>query len=191
MLFRNGNQTFNGLSPSPANTLGNSFDPEGLVILPQSGNLLVSDEYGPSVYEFTRAGQFLRAFQVPDNLVPKVGNTTNYTAAPVPGNVVAQYAYCLDGAGPAPAQGRGVSAIVALDGNRFMVLERNNHGVGVPDANLSSPGKKVYIIDISGASDVSAINLNTNTLPSGVNPVAKSGSSLVNLAAANILNDLL
>ena len=84
------------------------------------------------------------------------------------GNVVAQYAYLLDGTGSAPAQGRGISAIVALDENRFMVLERNNRGVGVPDANLSSPDKKVYIIDISGASDVSAINLNTNTLPSGV-----------------------
>jgi hypothetical protein len=253
VIFRNGNQTFNGLLPSPAGNLGNSFDPEGLVVLPQSGNFLVSDEYGPSVYEFTRAGQFLRAFQVPDNLVPKVGNTTNYTAAPVPGNssgiltsgregnrgleglavspdgryayamlqngtvtdgnvastsfsrgmytrilkydtstgnVVAQYAYRLDGAGPAPAQGRGISAIVALDENRFMVLERNNRGVGVPDANLSSPDKKVYIIDISGASDVSAINLNTNTLPTSVNPVAKSGSSLADLAAANILNDL-
>jgi len=84
------------------------------------------------------------------------------------GNVVAQYAYRLDGAGPAPAQGRVISAIVALDENRFMVLERNYRGVGVSDANLSSPDKKVYIIDISGANDVSAINLNTNTLPSGV-----------------------
>jgi hypothetical protein len=28
VLFRNGNQTFNGLSPSSAGNLGNSFDPE-------------------------------------------------------------------------------------------------------------------------------------------------------------------
>ena len=56
------------------------------MILPQSGNLLVSDEYGPSVYEFTRAGLFLRAFQAPDDLVPKVGITNNHTAAPVLGN---------------------------------------------------------------------------------------------------------
>jgi hypothetical protein len=56
--------------------------------------------------------------------------------------VVAQYAYRLDGAGPAPAQGRGISAFVALDENRFMVLERNNRGVGVPDANLSPPEKR-------------------------------------------------
>jgi hypothetical protein len=78
---------------------------------------------------------------------------------------------------------------VALDENRFMVLERNNRGVGVPDANLSPPDKKVYIIDVSGASDVSAINLNTTTLPTGVVPVSKSTSALVDLAAANILND--
>ena len=246
VLFRNGNQTFNGLAPNPANTLGNSFDPEGMVILPQSGNFLVSDEYGASVYEFRPSGQFVRQYQTPANLVPKVGANVNFTAtsstltagrennrgleglAVSPdgrfayamlqngtitdgngsggsfarsrytriikydtstGNAVAQYAYLLDGTGPAPAQGRGISAIVALDENRFMVLERNNRGVGVPDANLSSPDKKVYIIDISGASDVSAINLNTTTLPTGVNPVAKNASSLANLAAANILND--
>jgi len=28
--------------------LGRSFDPEGLVIDPRTGHLLVSDEYGPS-----------------------------------------------------------------------------------------------------------------------------------------------
>jgi hypothetical protein len=89
VLFRNGTQTFNGLAPSVASTLGPSFDPEGLVILPKSGNLLVSDEYGPSVYEFTRAGQFLRAFQVPDNLVPKVGSSPNYTAFQSPATPVA------------------------------------------------------------------------------------------------------
>jgi hypothetical protein len=250
VLFRNGSQTFNGLAPSLASSLGQSFDPEGLVILPKSGNFLVSDEYGPSVYEFTRAGQFVRAYEVPDNLIPKAGSGTNYNAAPAPGNssgtltsgregnrgleglavspdgrfayamlqngtvtdgnvtsntfsrgmytrilkydtstgkVVAQYAYRLDGAGPAPAQGRGISAIVALDENRFMVLERNNRGLGVPEANLSSPDKKVYIIDISNASDMSGINLN-NTLPTGVNPVAKNASALADLAAANILS---
>ena len=246
ILFRNGTQTFNGLAPNPNDVLGNAFDPEGLVILPKSGNFLVSDEYGPSVYEFDRTGQFVRSYEVPDKLVPKVGTTPNYNAtsstltagrennrgleglAVSPdgryayamlqnglisddnnpssgfdrslytrivkydtstGKAVAQYAYKLEGTSAPPARGRGISAIVALDDNRFMVLERNNRGVGVPDANIAEPDKKIYIIDISGADDVTDIPLTSITLPAGVDPVSKSPSSLADLVAASILSD--
>lgn len=79
VLYRQGSDTFNGLNPQLLNgssaTLGRSLDPEGLARLP-NGNLLVSDEYGPSVYEFTSAGQFVRAFQTPANLLPKDANGT-------------------------------------------------------------------------------------------------------------------
>lgn len=246
VVFRNGSLAFDGQAPSVAGILGQSFDPEGVVILPKSGNLLVSDEYGPSVYEFTPAGQFVRQYQTPGNLVPKVGANVNYNAtsstltagrennrgleglAVSPdgryayamlqngtitdgngsggsfarsrytrilkydtstGNVVGQYAYLLDGTGSAPTQGRGISAIVALDENRFMVLERNNRGVGVPDANIDPPDKKVYIIDIRNATDVTSTNLNTLSLPAGVVPVSKSPSPLVDLVASSILSD--
>ena len=227
---------FNGLAPASSGILGNAHDPEGLVINPRNGNLLVSDEYGASVYEFNRNGQFIRALNLPQNLVPKVNGTVNYTAAPSTltsgregnrgleglaispdgkyayamlqngtvsdstvagrsmyarivkfdmdsGNAVGQFAYKLDGAGPAPAQGRGIAAIVALDDHRFMVLERNSRGVGVPNANLASPDKKVYIIDIAGATDVSGINLNTVALPAGSVAVGKNASALLDLAA--------
>src|SRR5262249_41181398 len=43
------------------------------------------------------------------------------------GKAVAQYAYQMDTAN----QGRGVSALVALNDHEFLVLERNNRGVGV------------------------------------------------------------
>ena len=244
ILFRDGAQTFNGLAPNPSNNLGNAFDPEGMVILPGSGNILVSDEYGPSVIEFARNGQFVRRYEVPAYLIPKVGTNVNYTAtsstltagrennrgleglAVSPdgryafamlqngtitdgtfsgasfnrsmytriikydtstGSVVGQYAYRLDGSGPSPGQGRGISAIVALDANRFMVLERNNRGVGV-DSNISSPDKKVYIIDISAATDVSTIPL-TGTLPVGTVVASKSTPALADLVASSILND--
>lgn len=229
----------NGLAPANAGVLGNAFDPEGVVVNPCNGNLLVSDEYGTSVYEFNRSGQFVRALNMPQNLVPKANGTVDYNAAPAPGgtltggregnrgleglaispdgkyayamlqngtvsdstaagrsmyarivkfdmdtgNAVAQYAYQLDGSGPAPAQGRGISAIVALDDHRFMVLERNNRGVGVPTANLASPDKKVYVIDIAGATDVTSIDLNTASLPLGAVAVSKNASPLLNLAA--------
>jgi len=44
---------------------GASLDPEGFVSYPRRGNFLVSDEYGPSVYEFKRDGTSVRAFTTP------------------------------------------------------------------------------------------------------------------------------
>ena len=44
------------------------------------------------------------------------------------GQAVAQYAYQMEGS----SQGRGISALVALNDHEFLVLERNNRGVGVP-----------------------------------------------------------
>ena len=73
---------FSGFNPTLLNgnvsTLGRSFDPEGLARLP-NGNFLVSDEYGPSVYEFKPDGSLVRRFEVPANLVPKQPDgTVNY-----------------------------------------------------------------------------------------------------------------
>ena len=74
----------NGLNPLDLNgsesVLGHSFDPEGLVIDPNTGEFIVADEYGPSVYVFDREGRLQRIFDVPENLVPFVGTTVNYVA---------------------------------------------------------------------------------------------------------------
>ena len=43
-----------GIAPNPTDVLGNAFDPEGFVVHPKTGHFLVSDEYGPSLYEFNR-----------------------------------------------------------------------------------------------------------------------------------------
>jgi hypothetical protein len=92
---------------------------------------------------------------------------------------VAQYAYKLDNI----SSGRGISALVALDDTRFMVLERNNRGLGVPNANLGTPwDKKVYLIDLIGATDVSGVALNSAN-PPGVTPVSKVAAALIDLAA--------
>lgn len=73
VLYHDGANNYNGLNPQLLNgsvaDLGRSLDPEGLARLP-NGNFLVSDEYGPSVLEFRTDGQFVRAFEVPSNLVP-------------------------------------------------------------------------------------------------------------------------
>ena len=73
---------FNGLNPLLLNgdtaRLGASFDPEGLAI-GRGGHYFVADEYGPSIYEFTSSGQFIRALTMPANLRPRESNgVSNY-----------------------------------------------------------------------------------------------------------------
>jgi hypothetical protein len=190
----------NGIAPSPT-VLGSSFDPEGFVVHPDTGHFFVSDEYGPSLYEFDRDGNLLRNFTIPANLIPRnagtgtpnfagdTGNTAgkrtnrgfeglaispngNHLYAMLQsamldegggngrcnrivkfnigsGKASAQYAYQMEDSG----QGRGISALVAVNDSEFLVLERNNRGVGVPDANLTPPNKKVFRIDITNAAD--------------------------------------
>jgi hypothetical protein len=83
--FKRGNAPYNGLNPTLLNgdpsVLGLSFDPEGLVV-GWGGRMYVSDEYGPSVYEFTSTGHFIRAFRPPANLLPRVNGTLDFTADP-------------------------------------------------------------------------------------------------------------
>ncbi len=79
----------------------------------------------------------------------------------------------------ANAQGRiiGLSAIVALNATEFLVIERDNRGLGIDDPTSRAPvaSKRVYRIDISGATDVSGVSLaGLGELPVGVAPVSKT-----------------
>lgn len=236
---------FNGQNPellsgNPSN-LGLSFDPEGFVAAP-NGRFYVSDEYGPSVYEFSSDGKLVRVFETPANVLPRDANGPNYSASidlgrqdnrgyegltlspdgktlyailqdplqqegspdgrrsqnvrivefdTASGKSTAQYIYQLESRDDinarvndqfgANAQGRniGVSSITALGKNRFLVIERDNRGLGVDAAISSAPGdpgsKRVYLIDISNATNVASVDLNgTNDLPPGITPVSKS-----------------
>lgn len=85
IAFTKDGQNFNGLNPTllngDARNLGLSFDPEGFAVGP-NGHFYVSDEYGPSIYEFKPDGSFLRAFTIPENLIPKEANgNANYADA--------------------------------------------------------------------------------------------------------------
>lgn len=224
---------FNGIAPAAPGPLGLALDPEGFVVNPKTGTLLVSDEYGPSLYEFDRSGKLLKTFATPAGLVPQGAAGTNFTndtgntqgkrgnrgfeglaispdgkfayamlqspmldegGAPIAngdrpgrfnrivkfdtdsGAAVAQYAYRME----AFSQGRGISSLVAINDHQFMVLERNNRGIGVPDGNLSSPDKNVFIIDISAATDVTGVALpgSGTVLPAGVSAVSKGAKYL-------------
>ncbi len=231
--FAAGNATFNGIAPNPGNVLGRSFDPEGFVVNPRNGNFLVSDEYGPSLYEFNRSGQLVRTYMTPANLVPRNGVSGQPNFASDAGNdagkrsnrgfeglavspdgryafamlqspmldeggaaqtgrftrivkfdtetgeAVGQYAYKMDRTG----QGQGISALVAINDTQFMVLERNNRGIGV-GATLATADKLVYMIDISGAEDISGLKLPASgeNLPAGFDAVTK-GVKFIDLDA--------
>jgi hypothetical protein len=234
-IFRRGGEALDGFAPPVAGPLGAAFDPEGIVVHPLTGHLFVSDEYGPSLLEFTRWGQLVRRYQLPNNVLPRnaatgvvnhasdEGNTagkrtnrgfeglaispdgrtvyamlqsamldeggSNGTVNRIVafdwprGHVKAQYAYRMEGS----SQGRGISALVAINDREFLVLERNNRGLGV-DANTASPNKKVFRIDLAGATDVSAINL--ATAPAGTyTPVAKTATPWLDLAPPATLSD--
>lgn len=264
----------NGLNPLALNgdaaRLGRSLDPEGLVVHPQTGRFFISDEYGPSVYEFDRKGRLRRVFQTPDNLVPKVGQATDFVAdrdrgltagrqdnrgfeglaitpdglrlvavlqdplvsEPGPNNgrngrhvrivvfdndprsrtyttSIAQYAYELElqadvrarilaagGVATAtdPRQGRniGLSAIVAMNDHEFLVLERDNRGLGVDDPSGASVvgTKRVYIIDVAGATNIASLSLpaDGHLAGAGIVPVTKS-AVFIDLAADTVLSN--
>ncbi len=288
ILFTNPNQTspapissnnYNGYNPLSLNgsksALGLSFDPEGFIVAP-NGNFYVSDEYGPSLYEFNPNGSFIRVFNTPNasansnpiNLIPKQSNgTTNYVDGRVTdsnpngvangrqdnrgfeglaltpdgstlfamlqdplvnegnqsegrrsrnlrivkfdtatGNSSAQYIYQLEALADinlrvpssksfsATQQGRsiGISAITAINDHEFLVIERDNRGIGVdPDAYPTAievlsknpvASKRIYKIDLTGATDVSNISLaGSNNLPNGVIPVQKGALPFIDI----------
>ena len=61
------NIPFTGLASAFEATQTNTerLDPEGIRVL-DSGNVLISDEYGPRVIEFTASGDFVQELKVPD-----------------------------------------------------------------------------------------------------------------------------
>lgn len=107
---------------------------------------------------------------------------------PATGKSTAQYAYPLESIATLNAidpntaddfsatnQGRsiGLSAIAALSDTEFLVLERDNRGVGV-EVTGTPLHKRIYRIDLRGASDVQNVPFaGSNDLPAGVVPVSK------------------
>lgn len=81
-----------------------------------------------------------------------------------------EYVYVLE----AINRGQGVSELLAINDHEFLVLERDNR------SNLQTPPqaptrKKIYKIDLTGATDVSGIDsLPAGALPMGVVPVSKT-----------------
>jgi hypothetical protein len=92
-----------------------------------------------------------------------------------------------------PRQGRniGLSAIVAINASEFLVVERDNRGIGVDDpaAAHAVGSKRVYKMSIDATTtDVSEIPFpSALTLPVGVVPVTKSLQPIIDLSANTLL----
>lgn len=81
-------------------------------------------------------------------------------------NATREYVY------PLAAANLGVNEILAVNDHQFLVIERDSRGLG---AGNSAVTKNLYLIDITGATDVSGIaNLPTSGLPTGVTAVSKT-----------------
>jgi len=87
-----------------------------------------------------------------------------------------EYVYTVD----AINQGRGVNEILAINSHEFLVLERDNRSrVPTPPNTAQTPNlKRIYRIDLNGASDVSDVESLPETgaelAPAGLVPVTKS-----------------
>lgn len=107
---------------------------------------------------------------------------------PASGAGTAQYAYPLETVATLNAidpsedddfsatnQGRsiGLSAITAVSDDEFIVLERDNRGLGV-EVTAAPLHKRLYRIDLRGATDIAGVSLaGSNELPAGVVAVGK------------------
>lgn len=100
----------------------------------------------------------------------RVGLNNRILKIDLPPGETHEYVYVLE----AINRGQGVCEILAINDHEFLVVERDNR------SNLQSPPqaptrKKIYKIDLTGASDVSGVNsLPAGALPIGVVPVTKT-----------------
>jgi hypothetical protein len=187
------------VAPNPLCTLTGRQDNrgfEGLAISPDGGKLyavlqdpLVNDEPTPNN---GRNGRTLRIV-VFDN---DPDSATYLTST-------AQYAYQLElqsevadrindlkpgnATATDPRQGRniGLSAIVAINDHEFLVLERDNRGIGVDDpaGNNAVGSKRIYKIDIDGATNIVGLAIGDP----GIVPVTKSLKPFIDLAGVTLL----
>jgi hypothetical protein len=148
--FRAGRLAADEDAETAANPMGRVTNKgmEGLAITPD-GRTLAGIMQGPLIQDGGKQGIHCRILTID-----------------VDSNTTQEYIYSLSKAG------RGVSEILAIDVNRFLVLERDSAG-----------GKKAFArlfqIDLQGASDISGFGtdpdngLPRDDVPPGVNPVAK------------------
>jgi len=194
----------NGVSFSGLSTSSNRLDPEGLVRLPD-GDFYVAEEYGPDILRFgadgrvkeklpepaiyrqrrdnrgfegltmTPGGKLVTILQSP--LVSDGGNANNSVNTRIlvfdKGQPEAEYVYQLN----LFKKHTPVSEILALDEHRFLVIERDNGGLGGSSAPVY---KRINLVDVADATNILA----HERIPADAKPVRKS--DFVDLLKAGI-----
>ncbi len=194
------------------------FDPEGIRML-KSGEILISEEYGPSMWMFDSQGKLLKQFSIPEKY--KIKNLSSDASKEFPPNnssgritnkgfeglALAQnqksFIAALQGsliqdcetpaqdgkftgkflrflhmdlngktiremAYPVDSPKNGVCEILCLQGDDYLVLERDS------DKGLVSGCKKIYRVNIGDANDVSNVeSLAVGKLPDNFKPLKK------------------
>lgn len=124
---------------------------EGLAISPDGGKL-----YGIMQSPLIQDGGLNVA-------LARVGINNRIVEIDVDTGDIREFLYRMDVAG------NGISEIVAVNDHEFLVLERDGR------AGAAAAVKKIYKIDIAGATDIRAVKqLPQTDLPAGITPVSKS-----------------
>ena len=200
---------------NPSKTL--RLDAEGIRVAPD-GNIFVSDEYGPYIYEFNRQGARIRTIPVPakfsiahpsasgetelsenssgrqsnrgmeglaispggntlfglmqspllqdgglDNNFKRIGVNIRLLKLDLKTGATQEFVYPLDN-----GVQNGVNEILAINDHEFLVIERD----GLSGA--AAKFKKIFRIDIKGATDVSKRPALPRTGSAGFKPVSKT-----------------
>ncbi len=124
---------------------------EGLAISPDGGKL-----YGLMQSALIQDGAL-------DASLKRVGTNNRLVEIDLDSGAIREFLYQLD------SKSNGVNEILAVNDHEFLVIERDGN------AGTSAAFKKIFRIDISGASDIRAVaTLPQTGTPDGVTPVAKA-----------------
>lgn len=112
----------------------------------------------------------------------RVGLNTRLLKVDLQTGATSEYVYVVDGI----SQGRGVNDLLAINDHQFLAIERDNRSlVPTPPNAAQLPNvKRIYKIDITGATDVS----NVDQLPAGAAQLAPLG---ITPATKSLFIDLL
>jgi len=103
--------------------------------------------------------------------------------SPTNGQLIAEYVYVLTNQGSAAGRSTPISALLALNNFQFLILERDNIGLGGTDG--APRYKKVNLADVRNATNIAgtgydleagapgALQFPATTLPAGITPAAR------------------
>ncbi|MCY7375363.1 MAG: esterase-like activity of phytase family protein [Pyrinomonadaceae bacterium] len=165
---------FNGTTPPTAGRTNNR-GLEGLSLTPD-GRRLVAMLQSPTVQD-SGGGS------TNNSLNTRILIYDVEQGSPTNGQLIAEYVYVLTNQGSAAGRSTPISALYALNNFQFLILERDNIGLG--GTNGAPLYKKVNLADVRNATNIAgtgydleagapgALQFPATTLPAGITPAAR------------------